>query len=33
MIVPTAIVNTLLMPPLYGVMWLASSDLRRASSF
>jgi rod shape-determining protein MreD len=33
MIVPTAIVNTLLMPPLYGLMWLASSDLRRASSF
>lgn len=33
MIVPTAIANTLLMPPLYGLMWLASGDLRRARSF
>jgi hypothetical protein len=32
-IVPTAIVNTLLMPPLYAVMWLASSDLRRVRGF
>ena len=32
-IVPTAIVNALLMPPLYGVMWLASADLRRVRSF
>lgn len=33
MIIPTAIINTLLMPPLYAMMWLASSDLRRATSF
>ena len=32
-IVPTAIVNALLMPPLYAVMWLASADLRRVRSF
>ncbi len=32
-IVPTAIVNALLMPPLYGVMWLASADVHRVRSF
>ena len=30
-IVPTAIVNALLMPPLYGVMWLAPGALPRVS--
>jgi rod shape-determining protein MreD len=32
-IVPTAIVNALLLLPFFGMMWLASSDLRRARSF
>jgi rod shape-determining protein MreD len=32
-IVPTAIVNALLLPPFYAMIWLASSDVRRARSF
>jgi len=29
--VPAAIVNALLVPPVYGLLWLGSGDLRRAS--
>jgi rod shape-determining protein MreD len=29
-IVPAAIVNALLVPPVYGLLWLGSRDLRRA---
>jgi len=29
-IIPAAIVNALLVPPVYGLLWLGSRDLRRA---
>jgi rod shape-determining protein MreD len=29
-VVPAAIVNALLVPPVYGLLWLGSRDLRRA---
>ena len=29
-IIPAAIVNALLVPPIYGLLWLGSGDLRRA---
>ena len=31
-VLPTAIVNALIMPPLYWLVWLSSRDIRRARS-